>query len=188
MKRFLLTLCVFLTLPPTGARAQRTSAGEDQIALSFGTTFSSLGGELLYGQYLLRGYWMAGLGFNDRIERDIPSGETVAYQRLQARGGYMFRLLSSYTRGINLYGGGDAFLGVEMLDGFHHLTQTTLKAYHNNGYNDHQFIYGFAPRLELELFLSPAFALLVEGRAPVCFGSRFPVLGWELGLGAKVNF
>lgn len=168
--------------------AQRTSDGERAIALWGGTTFSSWGGELYYGEYLLPGYWFAGAGLHDRLERDIPSRETVHYPRLQARGGFMYRLLSDYSRSVNLYIGGDVFIGVEMLDWFRRMSPTTRQAFYNNGYRDYQFIYGTAPRAELEFFLLPSIALVAGGRFPFCFGSPFPTIGWELSIGAKLNF
>ena len=186
MRRLLLT--AGLLLVSLLSVAQRTSSGEHQIAFTAGTTFSHYGGEVLYGRYLLRGYWFGGLGFHNRIEIDAPSGEKVFFPRLQGRGGYMHRLLSTYSRALSLYGGGDAFIGVEMLDLYRTLSGATLRSFHNSGFHDYRFIYGVAPRLELELFLSPSFAVLAEGRVPLCFGSPFPVLGWELSAGARVNF
>ena len=186
MKRLLLISGLLLVSLLAGA--QRTSSGERQIAVTAGTTFSHYGAEVFYGQYLLRGYWFGGLGFHNRLEIDAPSGEKVFFPRLQGRGGYMYRLLSTYNRALSLYGGGDAFVGVEMLDLYRTLSPTTLQSFHNSGFHDYQFIYGVAPRLEVELFLSPSLALLAGGRAPLCFGSPFPVLGWEVTAGAKVNF
>ena len=188
MKRLLPILGVLLLLGSVPALGQRTSKGESQISLTGSSTLSHWGGELYYGRYLLRGYWLAGAGFHNRIELDAPSGETVHYPRLQARGGYMHRLFGSYSRAFNLYVGGDAFIGVEMLDLFGTLSETTLRAYHRSGFNDFQFIYGAAPRVELELFLLPTVALVAGGRAPPTFGSPFPTLGWEVSAGAKLNF
>ena len=186
MKRILLIAA--LLLAPIITDAQRTSRGESQIAFSGGTTLSHWGGEVYYGQYLLRGFWFGALGFHNRIEIDAPSGETVFFPRLQLRGGYLFRLLSSYKRSVCLYGGADAFIGMEMLDLYGTLSDSTLQSFYNSGFHDYQFIYGAAPRLELELFLFPTVALILQGRAPLCFGSPFPVLGWELSAGVKVNF
>ena len=187
MKRSLSILVVVFLCAPL-SRAQRTSFGESQIAASFTATFSHVGGELSYGQYLIRGFWLTELGYHNRIERDIPSGETIYYPRVQLRGGYMYRLLSNYPRSLNFYGGGDAFIGVELFDVYRTLSESTRQAYYYNGFHDYQFIYGVAPRLELECFLAPSVASLLRVRVPLCFGTPFPTLGWEVGIGAKVNF
>ncbi len=188
MKPYLPIIVLLLLFAPARVHAQRTSNGERQLSLSGSYTFSHWGGELYYGQYLLSGYWLGGIGFHDRIEVDAPSGETVHYPRLQGRGGYMYRLLGNYSRSLNLYVGGDAFIGVEMLDLFGLLSAPTRQSYYKNGFHDYQFIYGCAPRLELEYFPFPTLAAVVGGRAPLCFGSPFPLLGWEVSVGLKINF
>ena len=120
-------------LVPLAAGAQRTSRGEREITLSGGSTLSHWGGELSWGQYLLSSYWMAGAAFHNRVERDIPSGEMVFFPRLEARGGYLWRLLSSYNRAVSLYGGADAFIGVELLDLYGTLSAPTLRSLENSG-------------------------------------------------------
>ena len=177
-----------LLLASLAAGAQRTSRGEREITLSGGSTLSHWGGELSWGQYLLGSCWFAGAAFHNRVERDVPSGETVFFPRLEARGGYLWRLLSSYDRAVSLYGGADAFIGVELLDLYGTLSAPTLRALENSGYRRYQFIYGAAPRLELELFLLPAAALVAGGRVPLTFGTPFPWLGWELSAGVRINF
>lgn len=186
MRRIVLT--ALLVLSALTAGAQRTSRGMSQVTLLGGSTLSHWGGELSYGQYLLRSCWMGAVAFHDRIERDAPSGETVHYPRLEGRGGLLYRLLSSYDRAVSLYVGGDAFIGVEMLDLFGTLSAPTRRALERSGLRPYQFIYGAAPRVELELFLSPSVALIAGGRAPFTFGSPLPLIGWELSLGGRVNF
>ena len=188
MRRAFLISLLLLLLLPLGVRAQRTSSGEQLLALTAGSTLSHWGGELLYGQYLLRGCWIAGAAFHDRTERDAPSGETVHYPRLETRGGYLYRLAADYSRRLNLYVGGDAFVGVEMLDLFRTLSETTLRSLHGGGLNDYQFIYGAAPRIELELFVLPSHALTSGARVPLTFGSPLPLIGWELTAGVRINF
>lgn len=159
-----------------------------ELSLTAGSTLSHWGGELSYGQYLLSSYWFGAAAFHDRIERDVPSGEKIHFPRLEARGGMLYRLLSSYNRAVSLYVGGDAFIGVEMLDLFGTLSPPVRRSLLNNGYKSFQLIYGAAPRLELELFLSPRFALVAGARAPLTFGTRFPLIGWELSAGGRLNF
>lgn len=186
MKRFLLITAFLLCCLIAGA--QRTSRGMGEITLTAGSTLSHWGGELTYGQYLMSSYWFSGVAFHNRFEWDIPSGEKIHFPRLEARGGMLYRLLSSYNRAVSLYVGGDVFLGMEMLDLYGTLTEPVRRSLLNNGYKPYQFIYGTAPRVELELFLSPSFALVAGGRAPLTFGTRFPLLGWELSAGGRLNF
>ena len=186
MKRHL--ILPLLLLCSLTAGAQRTSDGERLLSLSGISTLSHWGGEVVYGRYFLRGYWIAGAALTDRVERDVPSGETVHYPRLEGRGGCLYRLAGGYSRRLNLYVGGDAFVGVEMLDLHGILSETTLRTLHNGGVNDYQFIYGAAPRVELELFLLRTLALTAGGRAPLTFGSPLPLLGWEVSAGLRLNF
>ena len=182
------TALVLLMLHCEGLSAQRTSNGTSALSLTAGTTLSGLGGEIAYSRYLTSACWMAGTAFNDRVERDVPSGELVRYPRWEIRGGFSYRLLATYSRSLNLYAGGDAFIGLEMLDLFRTLTPPTAQAYANAGYNDICFIYGAAPALETELFLTPRLALILRGRMPLTFGTPFPLIGWEVGAGLKLNF
>lgn len=191
MKRaiiFCLLPAVLLLLGGHPLMAQRTSVGESALSLSGGTTLSGWGGEAAYGRYLLGGFWMGSLAFHDRRERDIPSGEAVRFPRLELRGGYMQRLLGSYSRALSLYAGGDGFIGLEMLDLFRTLTPPTLSALRGGGLKDITFIWGAAPRVELEWFPFRSAALILGARMPFTFGSPFPVIGGEISIGLKVNF
>lgn len=186
MKRALLISLLLLAVLP--AAAQRTAIGMRQLSLGVGTTLSHLGGELSFGTYLPYGYWLAEAGFHDRMERDAPSGEAVHFPRVTLRGAYMQRLLSTYSRSLVLYGGADAFLGLEHFDCFHTLSAPVLQGFRNKGFTDVRFIYGAAPRLEMEWFLFPWTALILRGRCPFTIGTPFPLIGWEITAGVKFNF
>ncbi|MBP3257976.1 MAG: conjugal transfer protein TraO [Bacteroidales bacterium] len=188
MTRTLLALIlplILVTLHP--ASAQRTAVGSSQVTLSCGTTLSHLGAEASYGAYLLRGYWMGGVAFHNRVERDSPSLERVFYPRLELRGGYMHRLLSSYSRSVSLYLGAEAFVGVELLDLYGTLSGPTRSSLLGSGLREVQFIYGAAPRADLELFVSARLAIILSARMPLAFGSPLPLLGWELSGGLRLN-
>lgn len=167
--------------------AQRTSFGTGALSLTAGTTLSGAGGGLSYSRYLGSSFWSAGTAFHDRTEKDIPSGEILHYPRWELRGGYSYRLLATYSRSLNVYAGGDVFIGLELLDIFRTLSPPTARSYANAGYTDIRFIYGTAPAVETELFLSPRLALVLRGRMPLTFGTPFPLIGWELGAGLKLN-
>lgn len=187
-KKFLLFLSISLFLFCMSAHAQRTAYGERMLSVKGAWTISSLGGELQYGQYLMNGFWFGGLNLSNRVEKDEPTSERVHFPRLQLNGGYMFRLFGSRTRAINIYGGGDAFIGVEMFDFWKILTSPTRLSFLETGFSEYRFIYGVAPRAEAEFFVFPSVALLVNARIPICFNTKFEILGWELGGGVKINF
>lgn len=194
MKKLLkISVCTFgialLTLLP--ARAQRTAYGERLITVSahyaqfWGT---SAGLEVSFGQYLLQGYWFSAANFTNRVEIDNASQEVVNYPRLQGMGGYMQRLYGSRERELNVYGGGDVFLGVEMFDLYQKLTAPTKQALYKNGVSDYRFLYGLSPRAEVEYFPLSNIAIVAKFRLPVCFNSNTSVLGVEFGIGARFNF
>lgn len=186
--RFLIPALLLLVLSALPGRAQRTSEGMRQFSLSLGTTLSHMGGEAAFGVYLRGGYWMAEAGLHNRREKDIPSGETLHFPRLSLRGGYMHRLAADYSRRVCLYGGADAFVGLEFFDAFHTLTPEVLKGFRGKGFGEVRFIYGAAPRIELEWFILRSAALLVRVRCPFTVGTPFPLIGWEAGGGFKLNF
>ena len=186
LKRLITT--IFAIAVCVSAFAQRTAYGERMLSLTGSWTISSVGGELRYGQYLMHGFWFGDLNLANRVEIDAPTGEFVHYPRLQAGGGYMYRFWGNRTRAVNIYGGGDAFVGVEMLDLWKVLTLPTRKSFLENGFKEFQFIYGVAPRVEFEFFPFRNVAFTINGRVPITLNSKFGVLAWEVGGGVKVNF
>jgi len=173
------------------ANAQRTAYGERMISIDVSLSQfnrTSLGAGLSYGQYLLNSYWFGGLNFVNRVEIHSASGEAVNYPRLQGFGGYMYRLLGSRSRQVNLYGGGDLFIGGEFFDLFKTLTGPTRKAYLEGGVKEAKFIFGLSPRLEGEFFISSAVAITAGIRVPFCILTNFDIPGVEMSLGARVNF
>lgn len=184
-KLFAFTLLISLTLT---AAAQRTAKGERMAYAQLNWTVSSVGIGAGMGQYTVYGYWFGELAFNNRLELDAISSEKIYYPRLNAAGGYMYRLLNDHRRTINFYGGGDAFLGLEFLDLYRTLSTPVRESLLVNGYKESPLIYGFSPRAELEWFAFPYVAVILNVRIPIAFGSKFPVLGMEIGLGARYNF
>ena len=100
----------------------------------------------------------------------------------------MHRLLATYSRSLCLYGGADAFLGLELFNCFHTLSAPVEQGFSNKGFVPVRFIYGAAPRLELEWFLLRRSAFILRGRCPFTVGTPFPLIGWELTGGLKLNF
>ena len=190
MKRVLCILSVLtavLSVVPE-ASAQRTANGEWHASAAFGTSVSSIGGEVLFGTYLMNGQWFAGANFFNRAEIDAPTDEYVNLTHLHFVGGYMYRLFGTLSRNINLYAGGDVFLGMEFFDLFGTMTSPTKEAYKLSGFKDLTFNYGFSLRTEMEFFVSDYFALVPRVRLPFIFNSSFQVLGYEISLALKLNF
>jgi len=186
MKKLL--IISFLFCLTATAAAQRTANGERLAYGELNWTISSVGVGAGMGLYTVYGYWFGELTFNNRLERDAYSLEEVYYPRLCVAGGYMYRILNDHRRTINFYGGGDAFLGLEFLDLYHSLSSPVREGLLVNGYKEMPLVYGFSPRAELEWFALPYVAVILNIRFPVSFGSKFPGLGMEIGLGAKYNF
>ena len=207
LKHILLILAVFIITET--AYAQRTSYGERMISASVGTSFSHVGGQVAFGSYQLIGFWFGEISFYNRCELDPSSSETVHFPRLEAEGGYMFRLFSNYHRSINLYAGAGAFAGVQMLDLFHTLSQPTYMSYISAGFKEFDFVYGASPRFEAEFFVLPYFALIGGVRFPLTFSTgtfakfsdsskenndknklkpHFPIFNYEVSIGVKFNF
>lgn len=186
--RFLIPALLLLVLSALPGRAQRTSEGMRQLSFSVGSTLSGVGGEAAFGMYLAGGYWLSELGVHNHRERDIPSGETLHFPRLTLRGGYMHRLAADYSRRVCLYGGADAFVGLELFDAFHTLSPAVLRGFQSKGFGEVRFIYGAAPRIEAEWFVLRSTALVGRVRCPFTIGTPFPLISWEVGGGVKLNF
>ena len=191
-KKKMRTKSVIITLlllaSTLSAHAQRTAVGMNQISATFTTSLSSIGGEVLYGRYLTHGYWFGNMTFVDRAERDSQLLETIHHQRYQAGGGYMARLYGTKSRNFNVYGGGDVFIGAEMLDVFKSMTPATRQSFYSAGFSDYRFVFGLSPRAEVEFFPINNLAVIGLVRAPVCLNTKFGILGLELGVGIRVNF
>lgn len=187
MKKLFVLISVCLILPLT-VKAQRTSYGANMVAASFGTSFSHIGGELMYGQYLLHSYWFGAVSYYNYMELESNTKQHIHYPRLCAKGGFMYRAYGNYDRTINFYGGLDAFVGVEMFDLYKTLSEEIRNSF--KGYKDYCFIYGFAPRAEAEYFFLSELAAIATFRIPFTFNSPFsnPIFGWELSIGIKYNF
>lgn len=181
-------IALLLLASTLSANAQRTAVGMNQISASANWNISSLGGEILYGHYLAHGYWFGNVGFSDRAEKDVQLSETVHHQRLQVGGGYMARLYGTKTRNLNIYGGGDTFIGAEMLDAFRNLTPSARQSFYTAGFTDFRFIYGLSARLEAEYFPINNLAIIGLIRVPLYLNTKFSLLGIEMGVGARVNF
>lgn len=167
------------------ARAQRTMRGESLISIESHYPFSNpywMGVDISYGQYLLNSYWKAGVTgteYSHQITEKIPMG----YMHIAAYGEWMYRLVGTRNRALNLYGGAGAFLGYEAIDTWG-LLPDTVKTDYASGY----FLYGVNLSLELEIFFSRRAAFLLCGGLPINFSSQFKKVHTHAGAGLRFNF
>ena len=166
------------------AQAQRTMKG--QFRLDAGAHYSftgptDLGGQLMTGQFLLNGYWEAGL--DGALYTSAPSKGNcrIEHVHLSVQGGYMHRLVSTRNRRLCLYGGGTAFLGYELYDPWNHIPDHV-----HTGLKNGSFLYGIKPSIELEFYLSRSVALFMRGDMPLNFSSPLGLLHFRLGAGVRV--
>lgn len=192
MKRFVkAALCAaffFLCAGPRDLYGQRTAFRSSFGSFSAVYSVSSLGLEADYGQYLQKGYWAAGLSAVNRGVIEETTGEPVSFSRLEAFGKLMWSPWRMRDRSVNVYVGGDAFIGWEFLDPFRSLDRPLRKAITSAGYSSTAFVYGASPRAEVEWFPFRSTAFTAGIRIPVAFGSNIRELGFEAALGVRQNF
>jgi len=190
---FILTIGFILFVSATPeASAQRTSKGRVFVGLNqMVSVYSIPSGGLAVeaGQYLLRSYWKAGVSavdWNQRYNNAEGTLEGVWFDHIHytVSGGWMYRLLGSYSRTVSLYGGALAFLGVNSYRGFRPLPEEF-----STGYPDAGFIYGAAPALELEVFPFRKVALVLGVHSPFTLSSTLETDLWHVtgSLGLRIN-
>lgn len=153
---------VLLCAMPISARAQRTTCGGGMVSLE---GFYPLGAGLSYGQYLPSSFWEAGLSALWR-NYDINSEYKMQYMPLCVYGNWLYRIAATRSRSFNLYAGTGVFLGWEFYD-----PRKTLPAFISGTISDGTFLYGINAKLQMEIFLSRRFAVLLSGIAPINFSS-----------------
>lgn len=175
-------LLTLLFLTSTTASAQRTMSGQGSLTVSGVFTGTSVGVEAFYSQYTLGGFWEAGLMGADYLGR-LSTGQALRYDDAVAAGGYMFRLVATRSRSLNLYAGGGILVGVEVLDPLNR-----LPGYIDLGRSRVSFQYGLYAHALGEIFLGRRLALVVNGRIPVNFSSAVKHFHWQAGVGLKFLF
>ena len=186
------TTLLFLTGAVT-VHAQRTSQGTIEVTASVNTSFNSFGGDISAAYYFQSSYIGGGVSYMDRKFHEKNYDENVSLGRAEAYVTWMWRFFGSRGRAVNLYLGGDIFLGIEMLDPFKQCTAVTRQALYNVNFEKNRIIYGLSPRLEGEFFVAPRVAIVLPLRLPIAFntnrkGERLWIVGYEAGIGARFNF
>ena len=89
--------------------------------------------------------------------------------------------MGTRSRSINLYGGGEVIVGLELIDPFEelpHQFKVSMEKY--------RFIYGISPRILAEFFFSPRFAFTIFGTLPINFSSAISNVNYNLGGGFRI--
>ena len=153
--------------------------GQTSLCPSVVWTGSSFGAEAFFSRYTLGGFWETGISAK-QYNAPTTAGISISSLGIAAVGNYLFRLVGTRSRGVNLYGGAGAFLGYEAIDPMRRLPdsiQTSL----DSGY----FLYGLQAKLVAELFIAKKVAFILEGSIPVNFSSPMGRFHYDAGVGMK---
>lgn len=186
--RCLLLACLFLS--SFNCFAQRTSNNSVHIGLSQQISCSktpSGGLDLNAGMYLLHSYWKAGLSatnYDVIAEGDFVNGERFDHSHFVAYGDWMYRVVGTYSRNLNLYIGGGLFMGANVYELFKQLPEDATRSFPKS-----EFIYGLKPSVELEVFFCKKVAFTLGANFPFTFSSSLSTdIAHIVGsLGIRVN-
>lgn len=173
MRRTLI-LIILLTAAFSAARAQRTSTESILVSVEGSAAISGTPGsgiQVTGGKYLLDAYVKGGLGLWKY--RPAQPDAQKDYMDVALTCEYMYRLFGSYSRMLNLYAGGGAFLGYtdkganyhpEELEASEGEESSSVSAVRRN-----TFLSGVAASLEAEFFLTRSMALVgsLNGIIPI---------------------
>lgn len=178
--RLSIATVVILMAAGVTAQAQRTMKGQSVLGAEASFNGMSAGVTLDYSQYTLNGFWYVGVCGNDYFGWYAPE-KKIRYDHLSANGGYLFRLAGTRSRSVNLYGGGEVFVGVELTDPFSELPDQFRAAIEH-----YRFLYGVAPKILAEFFVSSGFAFTVFGSVPINFSSDYSNFNFNVGAGFRI--
>ena len=164
--------------------AQRTANRQSMVSVSAVSSLlrpQEVGAVVSYGQYLLEGYWTASAkgGMHTLV---TSSDIRMRYLEVTFCGGYMHRLVCTRSRNISIYAGGEAFLGFESYD-----PMSELPSNIDTGLPSGSFLYGIAPQVVAEIFLTGKLALVAGCSSPVNFSSPITMVRPNLMLGLRMN-
>ena len=172
-------LCILLSAAlmaasTTPVRAQgRTMDGDFFVSAAgaVSSTWPSWGGSLSAGMYFIPG--CAAVEVNSVMRTaSLSSGGEMSFLHLTAGPSWMFRLASSRSRSVSLYGGAFAFVGWERFDPLGSLPKDIIVPVDDTESSpESSFLAGLGPVVSLEWFLSGAFALRLSARLPVSIAS-----------------
>ncbi len=169
----------------SNAHGQRTVYGQRFITAGPVCSFTSVGGLAGFGAYTYDGYWNAGLRVVNRARYESNTGEVVSFLRCDGSFARYHRLVSTSDRRLNVYGGGDVFIGWEFMDPFQMVDQSVRVAVKSAGYHDTRFVYGLSALAEAEYYINDIFGLVLGFRMPVAFGTDLSNIGAEVSLAVR---
>ena len=182
--RSVLITCIVLFASSQAASAQRTMKGQLHIGAQASLSADPrvpIGGELSFGSYLLDSHISGWINVTpDYIS--LPTGHQLGYIPINVGADYMYRVAATRARSVNLYVGGGVFLGWELYDPF-----KRVPSYIDTGFGKGNIIYGVAPALESEFFITRTVALTLGARMPVSISSKTEILKLQLKAGLRVN-
>lgn len=178
--RLTIATVVILMAADVNAQAQRTMKGQSVLGAEASYNGMSAGIAADYSQYTLNGFWYVGVCGNDYYGWYAPEKQ-IRYDHLSAFGGYLLRLAGTRSRSVNLYGGGEAFIGAELTDPFGELPEQ-FRA----GIEHYRFLYGVAPKILAEFFVSSGFAFTIFGSVPINFSSDNSNFNFNVGAGFRI--
>lgn len=183
MKKLLFVCILFFV--SIAAQARRTSPGQF-FGDVYGTyTFTSFGGGLSFGGYTRLGYWYGGGTYANNTCL-LSVGTEMDFPHVFADGGYMFRIVSTRSHSLNIYGGAGGFLGAELVDPQGKIAPSGKISPSGKVYGT-SFLYGFYPQLTAEVFPLESVAFFVDARMPVNFVSIGGHIFFHLSAGVRFN-
>lgn len=185
MYRRITTIVFILVASSVMCRGQRTMSKQTFASIEGFYNGSLAGGEVTVGRYTINAFWFGSLSLSPYsaelgLDDENVLGEAL-YLQSMVYGGYQYRVISSRKRNANLYLGGAAFVGLETFDPFSRLPANIV-----TGFGKHTFVYGLAPILSFELFVSKTVSFTVSGKIPVNFSSKISAWHYNVGAGLKV--
>ena len=166
------------------ASAQRTMKGQYHLAAE--AAFAAdpripAGVEISFGAYLLDSYVIGWVNVTPDYVT-LPTSHQLEYIPINVGADYMYRVAATRARSINLYVGGGVYLGWELYDPFR-----KVPSYIDTGFGSGTFIYGVAPALDSEFFITRRLALTLGARMPVSISSKTEILKLHLKAGIRIN-
>ena len=181
-KTFLIISSVLLlALASQPAGAQRTMKGQYFAEASALWAGYRPGGQAMFGEYLQNSFWAAGISVRS-FSKKLSTSDLMPYLDICAEGEWRYRLLSTRSRMLSLYGGGGVMLGYEAYDPWGRLPETI-----DTGLGKGTFMYGISAGLQAEFFFTRSMALHVGARVPINFSSDVDWFHWELEAGLRLN-
>ena len=164
--------------------AQRTMKGQLHIGAQASMSADPqipIGGEISFGSYLLDSYITGWINVTPDYVI-LPASHRLGYIPINVGADYMYRVAASRARSVNLYVGGGVFLGWELYDPF-----KKIPPYIDTGFGKGVFIYGVAPAIDSEFFITRTVAVTLGARMPVSISSKTEILKLHLKAGIKIN-